>query len=370
MQHQVQEGRFHLSTQASQLDLFQLNHWACSCSSSRHCSKEIRCWQRRLQHQCETFWLSHRHHCQPRLLWAPPKQEHDRHENFLQPLQTNWKSTSRQHQRTAWKAKWRCCRHPQLLNHIPASVVGSGSRRQQGLCYWPFEQKLAQDHQLLQGIHLNYCTSQANSSEISFVGQPNVLFQCQRDSSGRWCCVVSAFHFQPSPATTKCGNSNASNVQLPFCSRSLWHHCCRCRCKSAFACWWSMSTTWQVRWRHWLHCCKHKLRPLLMMSARSWINQAPAKHHNAAAYGPSADTVWSPIRVSEHLQHMFIGIHVRIVMENASCLTTLFQRDTNIHVTAKISHQMSKHCQTLLSGFWAVGGQMSNDMLSLWNIIR
>ena len=38
----------------------------------------------------------------------------------------------------------------------------------------------------------------------------------------------------------------------------------QCRCRYGFFCWWSMSTTWQVGWHHWLHCCKRKLRLQLM----------------------------------------------------------------------------------------------------------
>ena len=146
-------------------------------------------------------------------------------------LANQLKTKSFQLQRTRWKAKWRGYSHLPKLNHILVNEVGSGSRRQQGLCGWPFEQKLVLDHRLLPNIHLICCTNQANSSKISFSGQLNVLFRCQRDSNGRWCCITSEFHFQPYPATTRCGNSSVSNVQLPFDSRFLWHHCCQCRCR-------------------------------------------------------------------------------------------------------------------------------------------
>ena len=147
---------------------------------------------------------------------------------FSKPLQTNWKTKSFQLQRTRWQAKRRCCCcHLPKLSHILANEVGSGSRRQQGLCGWPFEQKLVLDYRLLPNIHLICCTNQANPSKISFSRQLNVSFQCQRDSNGRWCCITSAFHSQPYPATTRCGNSSASNVQLPFDSKFLWHHCCQ-----------------------------------------------------------------------------------------------------------------------------------------------
>ena len=57
--------------------------------------------------------------------------------------------------------------------------------------------KLVLDYRLLPNIHLICCTNQTNSLKISFSGQLNVLFQCQRDSSDCWCCITLAFHFQP-----------------------------------------------------------------------------------------------------------------------------------------------------------------------------
>ena len=90
MQHEVQVGRFDLSTQASQLDLHQPNHWECSCFSSQHYLKENRCWQRRLlrlKAPARALWLTLRTRTRPGSS-APSKQP------FVQTKQSHQRSHS------------------------------------------------------------------------------------------------------------------------------------------------------------------------------------------------------------------------------------------------------------------------------------